>query len=312
METYRLPEIDAARCMGCGLCIPVCPHDALTLEKGKAVVSGDHCMVCGHCRAACPNEAIGIPELENKMQAFFSFSIEDKRPPFADDTVADLVHLMQSRRSCRNYRDKAVSAPVLEDLVKIGITAPSGTNSQKWTFTLLSSRKEVVRLGERIAVFFRKTNRRAENFWLRKGLKLLGKGELDFYRQAYYDSVKKALETYETEGRDLLFHGAPAVIIVGSRPGASCPVEDAHLASQNILLGAHAMGLGTCMIGYAVKAMQADASIPKFLQIPPEETVHSVIALGYPNETFVRFPGRKKCVIRHGAVNDRSSRIEPL
>ncbi|MEZ4578721.1 MAG: nitroreductase family protein [Desulfobacterales bacterium] len=39
------------------------------------------------------------------------------------------------RRSCRNYKETPVPASVLEDLVRIGITAPSGTNSQMWTFT---------------------------------------------------------------------------------------------------------------------------------------------------------------------------------
>ena len=42
------------------------------------------------------------------------------------------------------------------------------------------------------------------------------------------------------------------VRFVATAPGASSPKEDALLASQNILLAAHAMGLGTCLIGFAV------------------------------------------------------------
>ncbi len=53
------------------------------------------------------------------------------------------------------------------------------------------------------------------------------------------------------KGKDLLFHGAPAAIIVASKEEASCPSEDSLLATQNILLGAHSLGLGTCLVGFA-------------------------------------------------------------
>ena len=57
---------------------------------------------------------------------------------------------------------------------------------------------------------------------------------------------------------DRLFHGAAAAILVTGRRQASCPAEDALLATQNILLAAHAMGLGSCLIGFAVEAMRRD------------------------------------------------------
>lgn len=71
------------------------------------------------------------------------------------------------------------------------------------------------------------------------------------------------------------------------------------LASQNILLAAHSMGLGSCLIGFAVDAMQYDPSLKKFLKIPDEETVYAVIALGYPDEEYQALTGRKKVVMRY-------------
>ena len=71
------------------------------------------------------------------------------------------------------------------------------------------------------------------------------------------------------------------------------------LASQNILLGAHSMGLGTCLIGFAVEAMQNDPSLKKFLKIPDKETVYAVIAMGYPDEKYEGLTGRKKMVMRY-------------
>jgi nitroreductase len=147
--------------------------------------------------------------------------------------------------------------------------------------------------------FFRKTNCMAENRWLRWGLKLIGKRELDDYYRFHYRTVQTGLEAWDKGERDLLFHGATAVIVVAARNDASCPSEDALLASGHILLAAHAMGLGTCLIGFAIEAMRRDRSIVRGLGIPDEETAHAVVALGWPNETYQRVAGRKPVTIRY-------------
>jgi nitroreductase len=176
---------------------------------------------------------------------------------------------MASRRSCRNYSEQAVDRSVLEDLVKVGTTAP------------FPDREAVMEFAQRIGAFFRNLNRMAEKTLMRKALKLIGKPVLDNYYREYYASAKEALQEWEQHGRDRLFHGATAVIVVASKPGGSNPKEDALLATQNILLAAHSMGLGTCLVGFAVEAIQNDSAMQRFLTIPAEETVCSVIAIGY-------------------------------
>jgi nitroreductase len=188
---------------------------------------------------------------------------------------------------------------MLEDLVKIGITAPSGTNSQSWTFTILPTRRAVMSLAEQIASYFERLNITAEKTMLRVFLRMMGKGDLDAYYHGYYRKVKQALEEWHGAGKDRLFHGSSAAIVVGSRPGASCPAEDALLATQNILLAAHSLGLGSCLIGYAVAAMKKDPSIQKYIGIPSSEAVHAVIALGYPGEVYQRIAGRKNVTPRY-------------
>jgi len=300
MKQTVTTRIDPGLCIGCGLCIRVCPSDTISLHDGKAVVTGKESLNCGHCAAVCPVGAIRITALENNALKFQTFQQDERCLKFGEFDTAALVRLMRSRRSCRNYADRPVENAMLADLVRIGMTAPSGTNSQKWTFTLLRSRAHVVAFAEKISDFFRRLNHMAEKKWLRILLRCMGKKQLEIYWQEYYESVKKALSEYENSGRDRLFHGATAVIITGSEPGASCPAEDALLATQNMLLGAHAMGLGTCLIGFAVEAMRQDRNIARFAGIPDREKIYSVIALGYPDEAYQRLTGRKEAVIRYG------------
>ncbi|MGD8961971.1 MAG: nitroreductase family protein [Desulfobacterales bacterium] len=291
--------IDAQKCIGCELCVKVCPSDTISMQDGKARVSGDRSLHCGHCVAVCPVDAVRVGAIDPHSLSFDNFSLQNRWLPHGDFDTARLVRLMASRRSCRNYTGQEVDRSVLADLVKIGTTAPSGTNCQNWTFTILPDRAAVNEFGQRLGFFFKKLNRQAEKRLLRKGLKLIGKPALDHYYREYYQSVKDGLKEWELTGRDLLFHGAPAVIIVGTKPGGSCPMEDALLATQNILLAAHSMGLGTCLIGFAVSAMNNDAALQQFIRIPAEETVCSVIAIGYPDEQYEGLTGREKVLLRY-------------
>jgi heterodisulfide reductase subunit A len=46
-------------CMGCGVCVDVCPYGARAIDVRKkvAVVRPFLCDSCGTCVAACPNDA---------------------------------------------------------------------------------------------------------------------------------------------------------------------------------------------------------------------------------------------------------------
>jgi len=268
------------------------------MQDGKAMVTGIYSMNCGHCEAVCPVGAIRVTALENPF-SLATVNVDNRWLPFGVNDTGQLVRLMRSRRSCRNFSSKEVNRDLLEDLVKIGTTAPSGTNSQLWTFTILAKRREVKVVGEQVENFFKKLNRLAEKPWARLFSKIFGDDALGRYYHQHYTTVQEGIELWEKENKDTLFHGATAVILVGAEPGASCPAEDALLASQNILLAAHSMGLGSCMIGFVVEAINRDQRIKKRLGMPKAEIVYSVIALGYPAEKYQRPALRKKVTPRY-------------
>jgi NAD-dependent dihydropyrimidine dehydrogenase PreA subunit len=54
-------ELDEKKCMGCGICLLVCPHAVLNLTNGKIEIANrDACMECGACARNCPAEALNV------------------------------------------------------------------------------------------------------------------------------------------------------------------------------------------------------------------------------------------------------------
>ncbi len=52
--------VDSEKCTGCGLCVQVCPVEAIGLQHGVASVNAQTCTGCGACVDVCPNGAISV------------------------------------------------------------------------------------------------------------------------------------------------------------------------------------------------------------------------------------------------------------
>ncbi|NIM45772.1 MAG: 4Fe-4S dicluster domain-containing protein, partial [Nitrososphaeria archaeon] len=52
--------VDHNLCIGCGLCVELCPYGAHRLEERKSVIVEALCKGCGVCGAACPQRAISM------------------------------------------------------------------------------------------------------------------------------------------------------------------------------------------------------------------------------------------------------------
>jgi NAD-dependent dihydropyrimidine dehydrogenase PreA subunit len=54
-------ELDPDKCVGCGMCLLVCPHEVFWVSDGKAQIRNrDNCMECGACMKNCPVEALNV------------------------------------------------------------------------------------------------------------------------------------------------------------------------------------------------------------------------------------------------------------
>ena len=54
-------ELNETSCIGCGMCVIVCPHRIFELENKKArIIDYNGCMECGACATNCPVDAIFV------------------------------------------------------------------------------------------------------------------------------------------------------------------------------------------------------------------------------------------------------------
>lgn len=54
-------KLDAEKCVGCGMCVNVCPHRVFALQDGKAkIMDLGACMECGACMKNCAFSAVSV------------------------------------------------------------------------------------------------------------------------------------------------------------------------------------------------------------------------------------------------------------
>lgn len=63
---FHSPQVaksNPSLCTGCGMCVDVCPYDALSLKDGKVEVNEVLCEGCGTCSATCLRAAIEVKNI---------------------------------------------------------------------------------------------------------------------------------------------------------------------------------------------------------------------------------------------------------
>jgi len=115
------------------------------------------------------------------------------------------------------------------------------------------------------------------------------------------EEMRRRVAEAATYGKFLA--NAPVGIAVVVDPMASTrPVEDGAIATQNMLLAAHALGLGACWIGSYNSVYEE--RVKEILGIPENKRLLSIISIGFPAES----PTKTRKELREIVFTDRYAR----
>lgn len=95
------------------------------------------------------------------------------------------------------------------------------------------------------------------------------------------ENLKRRIADATTAGK-FLAEASLGIAVTVNTKASRHPVEDGAAATMNILLAAHALGLGACWIGSYGSPYEEE--VKKLLGIPYDWILLSIIALGYPDE----------------------------
>ncbi|MGA2385853.1 MAG: nitroreductase family protein [Candidatus Bathyarchaeia archaeon] len=154
----------------------------------------------------------------------------------------DLLEIIRNRRSIRAYKSEDLPEGTVEKLLEAARWAPSAGNVQPWAFVVAATHN--MKLNLSVAAY---------------GQKQVEEASVVIIVCA---DEARAEESYGLRGKTLF-----------------C-LQDTAAAIQNILLSAHALGLGSCWVG-AFKEEQ----VRKAVNAPKNMRPVALIPVGTPDET---------------------------
>ena len=319
LEKYRkvhfpdtvFPEfrVDPEKCTHCGRCVEACPtmglvmgDDELPYLRGYKGIE-KACLACRNCEVVCPagaNTLIGTYRvkggryktvLPDKVTPPNPFG-QTEPPPFED--LAEKLTLTErqilTRRSIRLYQDKPVPREMILRILEAGRFAPSAGNCQPWKFVVVTDQK-VIREVETESM---KVLRRFRDIYM--GGRAWNKIASTLFSYLYVNKMdQRPMTAMEKADQcdSVIYWNAPAVIFVlVDRRGISNPDLDGGICAQNMVMAAHAMGLGSCYIGLAIAALDYLPALRKKLGIVPPWRALTSICLGFPKGKIDRAVAR--------------------
>lgn len=210
----------------------------------------------------------------------------------------DLDEAIRQRRSIRKFRaDVPIPREDIEAIIGAGCWAPSSTNIQPWRFIVVEDRETIASMAKAVYDRFQAVSKEA-----------LGKGEK---RLAAFCRFMRSYGSFFTD--------APLVIVACSKPyenpvlkmpmatviekarqyrKAKVDVEpiivdtvqkSVTMAVQNMLLKAHSLGYGTCVMDTPIAIKD---TLRELLHLEDELELVMVIPMGVPESTEVKAPER--------------------
>lgn len=168
-------------------------------------------------------------------------------------SVAEAIY---NRHAVRDYLPQKVDQNTIRTLLDAAVHAPTALHEEPWSFVVIQDKSILNRLSESAKILVRRDVANSDSWQ--------AKHQLDFVNQANFN----------------VFYNADTLIIICSKFQGTFVAADCWLAAENLMQSACANGLGSCVIGFAVSAL----NIPEWkaeLGIPKEMTAIAPIIVGY-------------------------------
>jgi nitroreductase len=162
-----------------------------------------------------------------------------------------------ARRSVRSYTDHPLHRTTIKTLLEAAVRAPTAVHEEPWTFVVMQDKAALKRLSDRAKPLF-----------------------VEEVRSAHLESRDHSFTVF-TEANFNMFYDAGTLIIICAKPMGPYAAADCWLAAENLMLAARAMGLGSCVIGSALAALNLP-EVKHELGIPAEMTAVAPIIVGVP------------------------------
>ncbi|MBO7419378.1 MAG: nitroreductase family protein [Bacteroidaceae bacterium] len=171
------------------------------------------------------------------------------------DSSAIVIENIMTRVSVRQFTSEPIAKTDLQVILKAGLQAPSAMNAQDWQVRIVTNQEML----NTLSGFMLKTE--------------MGKGMA------------------ERLGGKNAFANAPAVAFVAAETGDKATAynrEDTALLSENILLTAHALGLGATYQAAPARMINDSAEAKDYLKaafgFPDNAELINIIIMGHPAE----------------------------
>jgi coenzyme F420-0:L-glutamate ligase / coenzyme F420-1:gamma-L-glutamate ligase len=180
----------------------------------------------------------------------------------------NFLAFVKSRRSVRKYTTEPITRQQIEKLIEAACWAPSNHNRQGWKFLVFEKVQALRGLAEEARTMVQES--------LRKGARLaVGQAEELVHFAGAFDQAPVAILALHKKspamGRSLLSTATSDL--------ASGEVISTALACQNLLLAAHALGLGACLM---TAPLLAGPLWRSRVDLPAGYEPTCLITIGYP------------------------------
>ncbi len=182
-----------------------------------------------------------------------------------------------ARRSVRSYIGKEVDPSTIRTLLEAAVHAPTAVDEEPWAFVIVQDRQVLQQLSERAKPLF------AEEMH-RSGLERAG----------------HALDIFTSPDFNIFYDSGTLIIICAKSMGPSV-AADCWLAAENLMLAACAMGLGTCVIGALLPALNIPEVKSQF-GITHEFCAIAPIIVGYPLGEAAPIPRKEPLILNYLAT----------